>query len=203
MTMIAIFLLNSIITNVYGQRNDKNSTEKFYPLGPLQFSAKIDIGIIIAIAALVIAFFYNAKQMANNAKQMAHSAKTYEAEFLWSLREYLIQHHDDVHKKLRPGGDWNNANKGPSTPEEWAAVEAYMGLFEHVSSMLQEGLSNDKAFNHIYRYRLANILHNNVIKKEKLEKRGDSWQEFITLCRKVGLENQLPPSLWSNRIQQR
>jgi hypothetical protein len=182
------FLSNSIITNIYGQGNSKNSTETFYPLGPLQFSAKIDVGMMIAIAALVVALFYNAKQMINN-------TKTNESMFWLSLREFIIQHHEYIHKKLRPGGKLSNVASKLSN-NEWPDVEAYMGLFEHINIMLQEGQISDKIFKNIYGYRLKNILHNNMIKKEKLEEFGDSWQDFIALCRKAKLGKLLPNFLF-------
>jgi hypothetical protein len=87
----------------------------------------------------------------------SNNAKTNEAQFWLSLREFIIQHHDDVHRKLRPGGIWSNANSGPSL-EKWPDVEAYMGLFEHIYDMLEEGLISDKIFKNIYRYRLINII---------------------------------------------
>lgn len=193
-TLGSIFLLSSILS-VYGQGNDKNSTETLYPFGPLQFSTKIDIGIMIAIAALVVALFYNAKQTRDNAKQVANNAQTNEAQFWLSLRDFIIQHHDDIHRKLIPGGPWSKANSGPSV-NDWPDVEAYMGVFEHIYNMLDEGLISDKIFKSIYKYRLINILNNNTIKKEKLEKNGDQWSDFIALCRREELGSLLPPFLF-------
>jgi hypothetical protein len=104
--------------------------------------------------------------------------------------------HDDVHIKLRPGGEWTNSGEGPRkwmsfegprTVEEWASVESYMGLFEHCELMLHKELIDVETFTTVYRYRLNNILGNDRIVYAKLIEAERGWPHFIKLLNRVGL----------------
>ena len=107
----------------------------------------------------------------------------------WLVFRELISKYDDVHINLRPGGEWSESTKGPTKPEQWSRVESYMGLFEHANIMLNKKLLDTETFKKIYRYRLNNLLNNNIIVKAKLIDNVENWQDFIELCNKVGLDN--------------
>jgi hypothetical protein len=57
------------------------------------------------------------------------------ARFWLDLRS-AFSRHDEVHQKLRPGGEWSD-NSGPNHAEDMSKVEAYMGLCEHCEIMLR------------------------------------------------------------------
>ena len=90
--------------------------------------------------------------------------------------------------KLGPGGEWAGTGKGPSNPQEWAQLEAYMGLFEHCEIMLREGLIDLKTFDLNYGYRIKNILANEVIVREKLVKAKEGWPQFISLIHRLDIK---------------
>ena len=74
------------------------------------------------------------------------------------------------------------------TNEEWADLEAYMGLFEHCEVLLDEKLIDEQTFKEIYSYRLKNIVANDTIRKEKLVRLAVGWQRFIALLSRMGVE---------------
>jgi hypothetical protein len=120
--------------------------------------------------ALVVAVYQAMKLRAEN-----------RARFWLELRKMFAEH-DEVHFRLR-GGGWPEGHTGPSTSQEWAKVESYMGLFEHCNRMLEEGLIDLETFRHIYKYRVQNILNNQTIVQAKLNKANrDNWKDFVDLA---------------------
>jgi hypothetical protein len=147
-------------------------------------------GLIAAFSALY-AFGKSREDRRLNAKkeqeqrklqleQMEQNRKINEARFWLELRK-MFGDFADVHLKLR-GGDW----PGPDSAEEWTRVEAYMGLFEHCSRMLQDKLIGIDTFKRLYGYRIGNILANRRIVEKKLIDHGKDWQDFIELVRLIG-----------------
>jgi hypothetical protein len=86
-------------------------------------------------------------------KKRDREIKTQQAKFSLELRK-MISQYDDVHRMLRDG-NWPQKADTPSTAnnvssvdndnlidrerpstEQWAALEAYMGFFEHCKYML-------------------------------------------------------------------
>jgi hypothetical protein len=182
--VITIFTSAFIIQDGYAQ-HDENTSEVTSQFKNAKISSD-GIGVIIAVIAACIAaigLFFNFLQMKKN-------AKVYQAQFWLSFREFLSKY-DEIHKNLR-GGEWSSGNTGPSTPDEWAEVEAYMGVFEHANIMLDKKLIDLGTFKEIYKYRISNILSNKRIKEAKLRDKAGDWRNFINLCRKLGLENELP-----------
>jgi hypothetical protein len=110
--------------------------------------------------------------------------RTNRARFWLDLRDRFDKHYS-VHRRLRPGGSWAGA-AGPATPEEWADVEAYMGLFEHCEVMLQQRLIDERTFKEIYGYRINNLLANDVIRCAKLvPPLSAGWQRFLSLLKRM------------------
>ena len=130
-------------------------------------------GAVIAVVVL----WYTARQVHQNTRISRGQ--------FWLELEKMFSTHDDVHLKLRPGGEWSSGNKGPSTAREWAAVEDYMGLFEHCELMLEKKLIDMETFKAIFSYRLHNIMANEIIVREKLVNHRDGWTRFIRLLQKL------------------
>ena len=115
---------------------------------------------------------------------LAH--RTNRAKFWIDLRGAFAKH-DDVHRKLRPGGDWLGG-AGPANPQEFADVEAYMGLFEHCEIMLSQRLIDEPTFREIYRYRLQNLISNEWVRAEKICVRPEGWKRFIDLLKRMKID---------------
>ena len=77
------------------------------------------------------------------------------------------------------------SSSGPSSAEEWAAVEDYMGLLEHCEVMLRERLIDRQTFGLIYGCRVTNIVACETIVREKLMVRKKGWPIFISLCERL------------------
>jgi len=117
---------------------------------------------------------------------ISYSQRVNSARFWLDLRERFARH-DPVHRRLRPGGAWSGG-AGPTSADEWAEVEAYMGLFEHCEVMLRQKLIDEQTFKEIYGYRLNNIVANDSIRKEKLVRLASGWQRFIELLKRFRIE---------------
>jgi hypothetical protein len=133
----------------------KMSDPSFWVL-PSRVAATLGVlGIIVAALALVGSW------RANKA-----NAKAERARFWLDLRT-MFASHEEVHKKLRRGGDWSKGNEdlpASGSPEE-ADLIAYMGLFEHCEYMLEDKLLDERTFKKIYAYRLDLLLKNKSVKR--------------------------------------
>ncbi len=128
------------------------------------------------------------------ARQLRGERRAAQAQFLLALDDAFRQH-DATHRKFRPAtgpptptvGEWHGKDaKGPTTPEEWADVEAYMGLFERVNVMIDQGLLDEAVVQRLRGYRVTNIVSNPFVMKEKLTERADQWDDFIALAKRLG-----------------
>jgi hypothetical protein len=117
------------------------------------------------------------------AKTLKDSIRVSRAQFFATVRG-LMSNYDDVHAKLRPGGDWAPpVPAGPENAAEWARVELYMGLFEYCERLLQQKLLNQTDFDRNLRYRLTNIVANRFIVERKLRPPlVKEWSDFVQLC---------------------
>jgi hypothetical protein len=115
------------------------------------------------------------------------SWKFAQLQFYLDLRDDFAKY-EEVHTKLRPGGDWTASGAGPSTVDDWVKVEGCMGLFEHCESMMQEGMLDPKIFAQSYKYRVVNLINNQTIAEEKLVKRPQGWTRFLDLVQRLELK---------------
>jgi len=145
-------------------------------------------GAVIAIIVL----WYTGRQVHQNTKISRGQ--------FWLELEKMFSDHDDVHLKLRPGGEWSTNNSGPSTAKEWATVEDYMGLFEHCEILLAKGLIDIETFKSLFSYRLRNIIANETIVRGKLIQEKRDWTHFISLLNKLAIPL---PQLASNKTLDR
>jgi hypothetical protein len=154
------------------------------------------IGVLVASFALIftaIQVYLNRQQLRLNTKQLHTNTEVNRGNF-WLKLEEMSRHYDDVHLKLRPGGDWAGQGKqgeykGPKGNDEWAVVEDYMGFFEHLKIMLDRELIDKPTFKKIFAYRLRNIVGNPIIVEVKLKERGGGWTYFIQLLRELEIES--------------
>jgi hypothetical protein len=130
-------------------------------------------GVCIAVLSLAFTAF--------NTRLTSRSNR---ARFWLELRDRFARH-EEVHNKLR-GGAWTHGG-APVTGEEWASLEAYMGLFEHCEAMLEQSLIDGKTFKEIYGYRLYNIVANDVIVEKKLVDHASDWKRFLALLHRAGI----------------
>ena len=137
------------------------------------------IGLILTGIGLCFAAFElrQSKQIAEESKRVS------QGEFLLHLEE-LFQTHAEIHKRLRPGGDWSD-DKGPSTPSEWADLERYMGLFERINALVNLHILDIGYVDDFYGYRLLNIVRNPMILQAKLAKGDSSWKGFLELVKAI------------------
>lgn len=128
-------------------------------------------GVPIAAGSLIYAGF-----------QLSRSAKISQGQFMLEL-EKMIELHDEVHLKLR-NGDWSVPNAGPDEDdlEAWAAVEDYMGLFEHCELLMRNGSLSPDDFKSLFGYRVLNLIFNDVIMDAKLKSdEREDWELFLGL----------------------
>ena len=137
--------------------------------------------------------------------QYYQNTKINRAKFWLDLRAMFAKH-EEAHIALKPGGEWGAVRspldkqgkyqeyrlepteKGPSTPREWAPIEAYMGLFELCERMLKKNLLGEDTFRALYRYRLTNLMWNKKIVNEKLIARTDGWKDSRDLLDRYKIE---------------
>lgn len=112
--------------------------------------------------------------------QMRLARRVARAEFLLQL-DAMFREHQRVEHDLRV--TW--ADGGPGTHEEWIAVENYMGLFERVQAMVDDGIIDLNTFDMMYGYKLFYLVRNRVIHDHKLVERQAHWTLFIKLWRSL------------------
>ena len=133
------------------------------------------LGLLLAFVGLVY-----------TAEQIRRARKISLADFLLKLDDQ-IRNYDEVHSKLRPGGEWSQNGKGPQAPQEWIPVEKYMGLFERIQLMVESGIIPLDTIERFYGYRVENIVNNEVIEQKKLVDQKEGWQNFINLAKSLDL----------------
>lgn len=136
------------------------------------------IATMVGAAAAILALVYAAQQIHQNTLVARGQ--------FWLELEKMFYSHDEVHLNLRPGGKWAGTGAGPDSPQEWAKLEDYMGLFEHCEVLLGKGLIDRNTFSSIFAYRLTNILANPRIVEAKLGLERESWTDFVKLLERLG-----------------
>jgi hypothetical protein len=115
--------------------------------------------------------------------QIRQATRTQRADFWLTLRQMFAEH-QEIHRKLRDG-EWPNDDVTYPDEDDWAKLEAYMGLFEHCEIMLEDRILDWRTFYHIYRYRIELILSNPLIVRDKLIRRREGWERFLNLVRRM------------------
>lgn len=146
-----------------------------------------DVAVIVgACAAIVNAATtiplaiatYQAAKASKEAVQ--ESKKNARGDFLLRLDE-AFQLHRDIRAKLGPGGRWYRGEHGPKFPEDNAEVQTYMGLFERMQILIEEGIIDIDTVDRIYGHRFFFIVINPIIYQERLVKHVRDWTDFIKI----------------------
>jgi hypothetical protein len=135
-----------------------------------------DLATILGAIVGVVAIVYTASQIRQN-------TRAHRAEFWLTLRGMLTEH-QTIHRQLRDY-EWSNDDAHYPSEEEWAQLEAYMGLMEHCEIMLEDGMLDWLTFRDVYGYRIRLILKNPLIVRDTLIRRRDGWLRFIELVRRM------------------
>lgn len=122
--------------------------------------------LIVAIVAAAYAY-----------AELEHLRKAAKADLLLRLDAAFLEHRP-THLKLR-GGEWKGG--GPTSIEDWASVESYMGLFETIQILIDSKMTDFDDVDKRYGYRIANISNNPVIHRAKLVDERGSWELFVRL----------------------
>jgi hypothetical protein len=147
-------------------------------MNPADYIASI--GAVLTGIGLIYAGLqlkYAGLQVKHAGLQLEFAQKVSKAQFLLQL-DILLKEHETVARDLR--GRWRGEG-GPATLEEWIAVERYMGLFERIQILIEDGVVDLKTFDQLYGYRIFYITENSVIHDHKLVERKDQWAHFIRL----------------------
>jgi hypothetical protein len=144
------------------------------------------LAAVVASVGVVAGVYFGVRQLkaaANEARlgaeQLEANKRSTQGGFLLAF-DQMLDRYDPVHKKLRPGGEWAAAEIQLG-PDEWAEIERYMGLFERVKILIDDGFLDLETFDYLYGYRVRNIEANPTIKREKLVRRAWGWKHFIEL----------------------
>lgn len=119
-----------------------------------------------------------------------------EGQFLLEVTK-MFADHKNIHVNLRPGGDWSRAGRNPASAEEWASVDAYLGLMERCEYLMEKKCLKPEDFVKLFGYRVNNVLQQAAI-VQKIEAEREYWSDFIKLTkrlRRMGfLDVELPKS---------
>lgn len=135
-----------------------------------------DVATVLGAIAGVLALVYTALQIRQN-------TRVHRAEFWLTLRQMFAEH-KEVHLVLR-NYDWPNDDITYPDEQDWARLEAYLGLLEHCEIMLSDGLLDWRTFEEVYGYRIRLILKNPLIVRDKLIRRREGWVRFLALVRRT------------------
>jgi hypothetical protein len=129
------------------------------------------------------------QQIKTQQDQIQNYGKISEAGFWLTLRDQMAKY-DDIESYLLPGGKWYGPRRlgGPKTPDEWSRVESYMSLLGLLNAMIDHKVLSEEMFHRLYGPRINSIYYNDIVRREKLEREGRRWREFLHLCRRRRLD---------------
>jgi hypothetical protein len=143
------------------------------PVADLFTQVTTAVGVALVVPSLIYA-----------AVQLRESQKVARGDFLLRL-DGVLNEHNEIHTRLRPGGVWTKPGSGPESVEDWVAVERYMGLFERIYVLVESGIVDVETIARLYGYRVFNIVANERIRHAKLEREAAAWSDFIALWKSL------------------
>lgn len=113
--------------------------------------------------------------------QMRRARKTTEGQSLTTLAQ-LVSEYKPLHTRLHPPPErwWTSPGTKPSK-EDLVELEGYMGFFERLWLLVENKALTLDVVDRLYGYRVANIVNNPEIRKQKLEPQKAGWSDFIGL----------------------
>lgn len=118
--------------------------------------------------------------------QIREARKQTKGQFLLQLDDHF-KSLEAVHQLLSGVDEWN-----PDEPSNHSLnvgrieLNQYMGLFERIEVLIEDGVIDISLFYRLYGYRLYLILKNEVIYMPLCQDEGAyRWQDFISLCKRV------------------
>jgi hypothetical protein len=117
--------------------------------------------------------------------QLHRGRATTEGQLLLTLVE-LGDEHKAIHARLRSHNAkwWASTGSAPNN-EDYAELEAYMGFFERIWVLVDNGSLKLGIVDSLYAYRVANIIRNRYIRTKKLIELASGWAKFIELWREL------------------
>lgn len=146
------------------------------------------VGVLGGLMGLAYAgrqLWYTARQLTYTGEQLHESRLSSRGTFLLEL-DAAFERHAKTHRRLR-GGEWATPGAGPESVQDWADVEAYVGLFERVEVLLDSGILDAPLVNDLYGYRVVNIVENDRIRRKLIREAG-GWSLFLSLKRRLEAE---------------
>lgn len=134
--------------------------------------------LTVAIVAIAVIAGVYTKEELETGQKIARG------DFLLRLDEAFM-HHKDVHANLAPGGDWHRGANGPKFPNDTFPVSSYMGLFERIKVLVDEGIIKIDTVDRLYSSRFFNILRNPTIYQSRLVANTSEWRDFIELWKAI------------------
>lgn len=127
-----------------------------------------------------------------NNRQLAEARSIAQAQLLLAFDSRLMEF-DNVHASLRDNEAWDEEDEeSKKLPDgiEWVQLDSYLGVFERMNKMVDDGLMQLDLVDAFYSYRLENIVTSNRIRQAKFSDAPDSdsredWTGFISLCEKL------------------
>jgi hypothetical protein len=144
------------------------------------------IGILLALAAIVVALL-QLKDAHKTAAEQMEASNQYAIAQNWIALRAILTAYDDIHANLRPRGNWHRSKEKPDTFQDWARTELYMGTFEFMEELVEKKMLDLDHVKDWYKYRVEHILLNPRIARYKLIDYSDSWRRFDKLRVILGL----------------
>jgi hypothetical protein len=110
-------------------------------------------------------------------RQLWLTRKMAGGEMAYKLYE-LMQSYNDVHTRLTCSGP--DAYRD-ATPEEWARVDRYMGMFESIQILAVGTIIDTDTVDRLWGHRIAALVANPSIHDRNLVTKKARWSDFVTL----------------------
>ena len=143
------------------------------------------IGLVITGLGVV----YVGRQLAETRRTAVLSQKIARNDFLLHLQERNDKY-DQIHIRLR-GAGWPDNRNRPDTSEEWLEVARYMGHLETLQLLLDDNILDIETIDRLYSHRIYNVVKNEAIYEEYLEKNAINWQDFNKLRKTLSVRGKV------------
>ena len=113
---------------------------------------------------------------------LIRQAKVAQNTFMLNFYDH-VQKFNKIDLYLKHG--WPNGQIGPTSPDEWMELRRYMGLFEGLWRMIQDGAYPIDRADGDYSHRILALVMNEEVIKECIKKEPFAWRDFIGLWREL------------------